>query len=113
MYKLISQDKSQIESNNYLLEDSDINLNDEAETTNSTPQGEELNKGLMVKNSSPLTNVFKSNSMKKINIFIDVIFIGTFFFLLAEFLTKTDLHDITNHPLLILLSSCAPQSFFL
>ena len=65
-------DKNLISSNNYLLEESDINLNDEAETTNSTPQGEELNKGLMVKNSSPLTNVFKSNSMKKINIFIDV-----------------------------------------
>ena len=86
MFKLVNQDKNLISSNNYLLEESDINLNDEAETTNSTPQGEELNKGLMVKNSSPLTNVFKSNSMKKINIFIDVIFIGTFFFLLAEFL---------------------------
>ena len=28
---------------------------------------EEINKGLMVRNSSPLANVFKSNSMKKIN----------------------------------------------
>ena len=86
MYKLISKDTSQISSNNYLLEDSDISLNDQVETTG-TSQGEEINKGLMVRNSSPLANVFKSNSMKIINILIDIIFIGTFCFLLCEFLT--------------------------
>ena len=84
MYKLV-KDKNQILSNNYLLEESDISLNEQVESTN-TPQGEEINKGLMVRNSSPLANVFKSNSMKNINILIDIIFLGTFSFLLSEFL---------------------------
>ena len=85
MYKLLNTDTVQVSSNNYLLEDNDLNFNEQAETTG-TSQGEEINKGLMVRNSSPLANVFKSNSMKKINILIDIIFLGTFTFLLCEFL---------------------------
>ena len=85
LYKLFNADKSQISSNNYLLEDSDIPFNEQVEAT-ATPQGEEINKGLMIRNSSPLANVFKSNSMKKINLAINFIFIGTFTFLLCEFL---------------------------
>ena len=85
LYKLFNADKSQISSNNYLLEDSDIPFNEQVEATG-TPQGEEINKGLMIRNSSPLANVFKSNSMKKINLAINFIFIGTFTFLLCEFL---------------------------
>ena len=85
MFKLMAKDKNQASSNNYLLEESDISINEQVEASN-TPQGEEINKGLMVRNSSPLANVFKSNSMKNINIFINVIFLGTFSFLLCEFL---------------------------
>ena len=85
MYQLLNTDSVQVSSNNYLLEENDLNFNDQAETTG-TSQGEEINKGLMVRNSSPLANVFKSNSMKKINVIIDIIFLGTFSFLLSEFL---------------------------
>ena len=85
MYKMLDADSIQVSSNNYLLEENDMHFHEEAETTGSS-QGEEINKGLMVRNSSPLANVFKSNSMKKINVIIDIIFLGTFTFLLCEFL---------------------------
>ena len=79
MYKMLDADSIQVSSNNYLLEENDMNFHEEAETTGSS-QGEEINKGLMVRNSSPLANVFKSNSMKKINVIIDIINLIIYFF---------------------------------
>ncbi len=72
-------------SNNYLLEEHELSTISNTESENITP-GEDINKGLMVGNSSPLTNIFKSNSMKNINLLINFIFVGTFCFLLGEFL---------------------------
>ena len=85
LHKYAATEQQLVRSNNYLLEENNLNYAEQADTPNPS-QGEEINKGLMVRNTSPLANVFKSNSMKNINILIDSIFIGTFSFLLIEFL---------------------------
>jgi len=89
--KNISSNVSHINSpqssnnDNYLISSNESSMNNQP-AHSSNIQGEETNKGLISDTTSTLANIFKSNTIKYIQILIGLIFFGTFVLILINFL---------------------------